>query len=78
MSPKVGEFEGIKVRIYFGDHGNPHVHAIYQGHEAKVYIETLAVEKCSIPAKQMKKLKAWIVDHQEVLLQTWNEIINSP
>lgn len=78
MSPKVGEFDGIKARIYFGDHGSPHLHAVYQGEEVKIYIETLDVETGGLPLKQMKKLKSWIAENEQELLEMWYDIVNSP
>jgi hypothetical protein len=32
--PIISTFFGIIVRMYFDDHGPPHVHVEYQGHEA--------------------------------------------
>jgi len=74
MSPKVGEFDGIEVSIISGDHGNPHVHAWYPGYKVKIFVETLEIEKGGLPPKQMKKLKKWIAENEEELLELWDEI----
>ncbi len=34
--PIISSFFGIYVRMYFADHGPPHVHIEYQGHEGLV------------------------------------------
>ncbi len=70
--------DGIKVKIYSGDHGNPHVHGVYQGSQVKIYIKTLDVETGGLPPKQMRKLKEWISDNEPALLERWNEIIGTP
>jgi len=41
--PELCRFYGIVIRMYFDDHGPPHVHALYRGDEALVGIETLAI-----------------------------------
>ncbi|MEW6350022.1 MAG: DUF4160 domain-containing protein [Thermodesulfobacteriota bacterium] len=77
MSPKVGELEAIEISIKYGDHGNPHVHAWYQGRKVKIFIETLDVENGGVPPKQMKKLNKWIEESRESLLASWDEFVNS-
>ena len=32
--PIISYFFGIAIRMYYNDHGPPHIHAEYQGHEA--------------------------------------------
>ena len=39
----VGEFFGIAIYMYWGDHGPPHFHARYGGEEASIAIEDLSV-----------------------------------
>jgi len=41
--PTIAVFYGIMIRMYWRDHSPPHLHAIYQGFEALVAIETGAV-----------------------------------
>jgi hypothetical protein len=38
--PTIAIFYGIVIRMYWLDHSPPHVHAIYQGFEALIAIET--------------------------------------
>ena len=78
MSPNVGEIDGIEVSIKTAEHGNPHVHAWYQGQKVKIFIETLAVESGGLPPKQMQKLKKWIRGNERNLLELWDDIVNSP
>jgi hypothetical protein len=76
MSPRVdhGELGGIQVVIKNGEHGNPHVHAWYQGQTVEVYIGTLGVEKGGLPGKQMKQLKEWLAENEDRLFDKWAEI----
>ena len=41
--PRVSEFFGIAIYLYFTDHAPPHFHAEYGGEEALYEIETLRV-----------------------------------
>lgn len=37
--PRLSEFYGIAIYMYFADHRQPHFHAIYAEHEALIRIE---------------------------------------
>jgi hypothetical protein len=41
--PELSRFYGIIIRMFYGDHAPPHFHAVYQGEEIKVNINTLEV-----------------------------------
>lgn len=41
--PIIASFFGIYVRMYFADHGPPHIHVEYQGHEALLTIADGAI-----------------------------------
>lgn len=41
--PELSRFYGIIIRMYYGDHAPPHFHAVYQGEEVQINIQTLAV-----------------------------------
>ncbi len=40
--PEVSRFYGIVIRMFFREHGPPHFHAEYSGHQAVMGIEDLA------------------------------------
>ncbi len=73
--PRVGDFEGIEVEIKAAEHGNPHIHAWYQGSKVKIYIRTLDIETGGLPPQQMKKLKKWVQDNEKKLLELWDTIV---
>jgi hypothetical protein len=39
-APRISEFYGIVIEMYFGDHAPPHFHARYSGDEATIVIAT--------------------------------------
>ena len=41
--PELSRFYGIIIRMFYGDHAPPHFHAVYQGEQVQIGIETLAV-----------------------------------
>jgi hypothetical protein len=47
--PIIAIFNGIIIRMFFGDHGPPHVHALYFGAKALVRISDGEVIRASFP-----------------------------
>ena len=41
--PTISRFYGIVIRMYFGDHIPPHLHAVYAEFEAVIDIQTSAI-----------------------------------
>ncbi len=39
--PRVSQFNGIIIAMYYNDHNPPHFHVRYAGHEATIEIDTL-------------------------------------
>ena len=72
--PRVAEFEGIVVYIYFNEHVPPHFHAICGDDEAVIGIESLALVEGSLPAAKLKRALAWARDNQGLLRAKWAEI----
>lgn len=48
--PRLSEFYGIVVYMYFADHNPPHFHAIYAEHEALIRIDDGTVVRAIFPA----------------------------
>ena len=73
--PKISEFYGILVLMYFLDsdrHNLPHIHVRYGGDKASIAIEDGSVLAGSIPPKQLKLVQAWIEIHKGELFADWN------
>lgn len=69
--PIIASFFGIYVRMYFADHGPPHIHVEYQGHEALVAIEDGAIVQGRLPRRAHALVKQWCLDHRSELEQNW-------
>ena len=69
--PKVSEFYGISIYLYFRDHAPPHFHAIYGGHEAQIGIETPGVLHGSLPPRALGLVMEWTSLHQDQLRRAW-------
>lgn len=69
--PIIASFFGIYVRMYFADHGPPHVHVEYQGHEALVAIADGIVLEGKLPSRAHGLVRQWCLDHRPELEQNW-------
>jgi hypothetical protein len=47
--PRISQFYGIAVYMYYRDHAPPHFHAIYAEHEAEIEIATASVLDGRLP-----------------------------
>jgi hypothetical protein len=71
--PKISEFYGISIFMYFGDHAPPHFHARYGGREAKVDIQHLGVLEGSLPPRALRLVKEWARIHRTELRRAWRQ-----
>ena len=69
--PVISSFFGIYVRMYFADHGPPHIHIEYQGHEALVAILDGIVIEGELPRRAATLVRQWCLDHRIELEQNW-------
>ena len=70
--PRVSQFFGIVIAMYFNDHAPPHFHAKYQEHEATVSIDTLAVLEGQLPRRALALVLEWATLHRHELQDNWN------
>ena len=70
--PELTRFYGIIIRMFYGDHVPPHFHAVYQGEEVQVNIETLEVMEGSISRRSLALVLEWAVQHRDELRHAWN------
>ena len=71
--PTLYSFDGYKIRIYFDEHGIPHVHLIGADCEAAIAIETGEVIVGDVPAAALRIATAWIADHRDELKALWRK-----
>ncbi|MHC4861420.1 MAG: DUF4160 domain-containing protein [Planctomycetota bacterium] len=69
--PRISEFFGIAVYMYFDDHSPPHFHARYAEHEGLVAIDSLRVLAGSLPPRVLGMVMEWAAQHREELAENW-------
>jgi hypothetical protein len=70
--PRLSEFYGIAVYMYWSDHQPPHFHAIYAGQEAQVRIDDGTFVAGSLPRTAARLVREWMNLHGEELLANWH------
>jgi hypothetical protein len=68
--PKVAEFFGIIIYMYYREHGKAHFHAQYQNYMATFFIEDGGMEGM-LPPRAKAMVEEWRTLHREELLQNW-------
>jgi hypothetical protein len=71
--PELSPFYGIIIRMFYGDHAPPHFHAVYQGEEVQINLETLEVMKGSMRRRALVLVQEWAALHREELWQAWDD-----
>ena len=69
--PRLSEFYGIVVYMYFADHNPPHFHAIYAEHEALVRIDDGSFIGGDLPLTAAKLVEQWRELHVAELMRNW-------
>ena len=70
--PELSRFYGIIIRMFYGDHPPPHFHAVYQGEEVQVGIESLEVIKGRMRRRALVLVLEWAALHREELRRAWD------
>jgi hypothetical protein len=73
--PRISQFFGIVISIYFRDHAPPHFHARYAEHEASITIDTLHVHEGSLPHRALGLVLEWASLHREELVANWDRAV---
>lgn len=69
--PRVSEFFGIVIYMYYNDHLPPHFHAEYGDDEAIYEIETLTVSRGKLPRRAHALVIEWASLHRAELRDDW-------
>jgi len=69
--PRISEFYGILIYMYYQDHAPPHFHAIYGEHEAEVEIATGGVLRGHLPRRARRLVEEWAEANQLELTEDW-------
>ena len=71
--PRLSEFYGIAIYMYWVDHPPPHFHALYSGDEAIVAIADGSVLAGSLPVTAMRLVREWLALHRVELEANWEK-----
>ena len=69
--PRLSEFYGIAIYMYFSDHNPPHFHAIYAEHEALIRVDDGSIIGGELPRTAGRLVEQWRVLHEAELAQNW-------
>ena len=69
--PRVSEFYGIIIAMYYREHGVPHFHATYAGDTVVMSIESGEAIAGSVPPRAMRLIDEWLVLHRDELQLNW-------
>ena len=69
--PRISEFYGIFIYMYYQDHEPAHFLAIYRDTEAQIEINTGQIRKGRLPARAQRLVLDWLELHRIELLEDW-------
>jgi hypothetical protein len=69
--PRISEFYGIVIEMYFGDQPPAHFHERYGGEEATIVIASRAVLAGSLLGRAQRLVREWLAEHREELNANW-------
>ena len=69
--PRISEFLGIVIYMYFSEHNPPHFHAIYAQFEAEILIENGELLKGKLPVRALSLVREWTEKYRDQLNQDW-------
>jgi hypothetical protein len=69
--PRISEFFGIAIYMYYTEHGVPHFHAIYGQYDAPIGIDPITVMEGKLPRRVQSLVFEWAEMYQAELLENW-------
>lgn len=69
--PRISNFYGIVIWMYFNEHNPPHFHATYGEYEMLIQIKDLSVYAGSLPSRAFGLVMEWALIHKNELMQNW-------
>ena len=70
--PRISEFYGIAIYMYYRDHAPPHFHAIYGEFEAEIEIASAEISVGDLPRRARSLVVEWAEIHRGELQQNWD------
>jgi hypothetical protein len=69
--PKISEFFGIIIMMFYNDHEPPHFHAKYGEYRAIFSTDSFEILDGAFPPRATRLVREWAALHQEELFQEW-------
>ena len=69
--PRISQFFGIIISMYYHDHSPPHFHARYGEHEAKFGIDPISQLEGHLPTRATSLVLEWAALYQHALRENW-------
>jgi hypothetical protein len=69
--PKISEFFGIIISMFYDDHNPPHFHAIYGERKAIFSIADLRMVEGELPSRAISLVLEWALLHRDELAKEW-------
>jgi len=71
--PEIARFYGIVIKLFFGDHPPPHLHAVYGGNIGLFSIDTLEMIEGYLPNRAKKLVHEWASINKTELKHMWEQ-----
>ena len=69
--PEIARFYGIVIKLFFGDHPQPHFHAVYGEYIGLFNIDTLEMIEGDLPNRAKKLVSEWANINKRELKIMW-------
>jgi hypothetical protein len=69
--PRISQFFGVIIYMYYNDHLPPHFHAEYGEFQALYMIETLDILRGGLPRRAHSMVIEWALAHRAELRVDW-------
>lgn len=69
--PRISEFFGIVISMFYNEHQPPHFHVFYNEYSIQIVIDNFAILSGQLPPKALSLVIEWASLHKEELLKEW-------
>ncbi len=70
--PRISEFYGIVIAMFYMDYEPPHFHVIFGEYRATVDIDRIAVQRGTLPTRAERLVIEWALLHRAELWENWH------
>ena len=69
--PRLSEFYGLQIYMYYNDHEPAHFHERFGEYQAKVGIHPVELIDGQLPRRALSMIVEWAATHQRELEESW-------